>query len=87
MGQAAVFVTEADGDTIDFRFDDKFGFLAVEILFHAIEKVAELLLAVGVVEALHSHGVGDGAEGVEGCATNFSGGGIFIREFGMGGLD
>ena len=59
----------------------------MEILFHAIEKVAELLLAVGVVEALHSHGVGDGAEGVEGCATDFTGGGIFIREFGMCGFE
>ena len=59
----------------------------MEILFHAIEKVAELLLAVGVVEALHSHGVGDGAEGVEGCATDFSGGRIFIRKFRVGGFE
>ena len=87
MGEAAFFVAKADGEAIDFGFDDIVGVLAVKIFFDAVQKFSEFGFAVGVVQALHPNGVGDGAKGFERGAADFTGGGVFVDEFGVSGFE
>jgi hypothetical protein len=86
LGEAAIFVAEADREAIDLGFDCKFRSLPVEIFFNSIQKLLKLLLAIGVVEALHPDGVGDSPKRVERGTANLAGGGVFVRKFGMRGF-
>ena len=86
LGEAAIFVSETDGKAIDLGFDCEFRSLPVEIFFNPIEKLLKLLLAIGVVEALHADGVGDGPKGIEGGTADLAGGGVFVHQFGMRGF-
>ena len=59
----------------------------MKVFGDAVEKFAELLLAVGVVETLHRHGVAQGPERVERGAAHFLGGGVFVDEVRVGFLE
>jgi len=83
LGEATILVAEADREAVDLGFDCEFRSLPVEIFFNPIKKLLKLLLAIGVVEALHSDGVGDGSKRVEGGTADLAGGGVFVCQFGM----
>jgi len=84
LGQAAVFVTHADGDAVHLGLDGEVGGLPVQVFGDTVEKLLQLPLAVSIIETLHRHGVAHRAEGVERGAADFFCGGIFVGQVRMG---
>ena len=80
----AVEEANGDGESVDLGFDGEGGLLSCEAFAYAGKKIGQFSFAVGIVEALHADGVGDGAKGVERGAADFTGGGIFVDELRMG---
>ena len=87
MRQPTLFIANAHGDAVHLGFDGELCGLSVEIFGDPVEKIAQLLLTVGIIKALHGHGVPDGAEGVERGAPHFLGRGIFVRQLRVGLLE
>ena len=79
-----MFVADTDRDPIHLGLDRKLGGLAMEVLGDPVKKLAQLLLAVRVVQTLHGHGVKDRAEGVERRPADFFRGRVFVHQAWMG---
>ena len=80
----AVEEANGDGESVDLGFDGEGGLLSCEAFVYAGKKIGQFSFTVGIVEALHANGVGDGAKRVEGGAANFAGRGIFVDKLRMG---
>lgn len=80
----AVDEANGNGETVDLGFDGEGGLLSCEAFGYAGKKLAQFGFAVGVVEALHADGVGNGPKGVERGAADFTGGGVLVDELRMG---
>ena len=79
----AVEKANGDGESVDLGFDGEGGLLSCEAFGYAGKKLAQFGFAVGVVEALHADGVGNGPKGVERGAADFTGGGVLVDELRM----
>ena len=80
----AVEKANGDGESVDLGFDGEGGLLSCEAFGYAGKEIGQFSFAVGIVEALHANGVGDGTKGIERGAADFTGGGIFVDELRMG---
>ncbi len=84
VDELTVFVAEGDGDAVNFGLDDIIDGGLGEELAGALVKVEELLFGVGVGEAAHGEGVGNGVEVAERLAADALGGGAGIGPLGVG---
>ena len=82
-GEEAVLVAEADGDAVDFGFDDVGEVVAGGEFDDAAVEFAEFVEVVGVVEGKHGEEVIHTLKLLEGRSANAPGGGVGGGEFGM----
>ena len=64
-GEQAILKTETDRDAVGLWLDDPLERLTGQKFLDTIDKLAHLLLRVGVVEAHHRHRVPNGLEAVD----------------------
>ena len=82
-GEQAILKTKADRDAVGLGLDEPLERLAGQELLHAVNKVAHLLLRVGIVEAHHRHRMPNGLEAVDRRAADALTGGVGGLEFRM----
>ena len=82
-GEQAILKTKADRDAVGLGLDEPLERLAGQELLHAVNKVAHLLLRVGVVEAHHRHRMPNGLEAVDRRAADALTRGVGGLEFRM----
>ena len=76
-GQYAVFVTQADGEAVEFRLGGEMQWrVAIEALLQAAVEGGEILGVEDVIQRQHRHGVGDGGKSAVCLAADAAGGRI-----------
>jgi hypothetical protein len=81
--QRSIFIDERKAQAVEFVFGYVFHLLALGTLARAAVEIAQLVVAIGVVEAQHRRGMAHGAETLARFAADTLGGRIVRYQFGM----
>lgn len=85
-GKLSFFISQADGQSVDFGLDGVIVIVGLQSLFDPLIKFGQFVRVVGVVDAEHWYGVGDGFESIDRLFGDPLGGGVGrnqIRVFGL----